>query len=162
MTKEGTERDLFEGIGGVVEVEEPKKIEFLGDSLGDEFLKAKNNREDIATIWRLELDVDDTNEPIPENILPEDAPIAKDSGLYDGQIWGWDGDCNRVKKKTIKEIPAFCRFKLDTINYFSIFIYFLHLAYINDDVIPMTSVELTKGVFKSWILESSFFFLGFG
>ena len=51
--------------------------------------------EDIAMVRNLGFDVDDDNEPVPENIPSPDAPLPVDHGLYEGQSWGWDGrGCN--------------------------------------------------------------------
>lgn len=64
---------------------------------------AGNVAEDIAFVRGQGLEVDDDNEPAPENIPTADAPAPVDAnaGLYEGQKWGWEGiDQRRIHSDT--------------------------------------------------------------
>lgn len=52
-----------------------------------------NNAEDIATVRALGLDVDDDNNPAPENIPDPSgqAPGLQRGKVNPGQTWGWSG-----------------------------------------------------------------------
>ncbi len=46
--------------------------------------------EDIALVRAKGSEVDDDNEPAPENISPPDMPLFMIGGdLHEGQEWGW-------------------------------------------------------------------------
>ena len=50
---------------------------------------ASNQDEDIALVHNQGNDVDDDNEPSPENIPDTSTPLTLDNeGLFDGQNWG--------------------------------------------------------------------------
>jgi hypothetical protein len=59
----------------------------------DDIYFAKNRAEDIARVRNEGFEVDDDNDPAPENIPdPAEAPpVVIEAGLYEGQTWGWDG-----------------------------------------------------------------------
>ena len=44
--------------------------------------------EDILLVRNQGLDVNDDNEPAPENVPTADGPETEDDGLYPGQRWG--------------------------------------------------------------------------
>ncbi len=50
----------------------------------------ENPSQDIALVQNQGLEVDDDNEPAPENI-PENSQVLVTTNLYPGQTWGWDG-----------------------------------------------------------------------
>jgi hypothetical protein len=66
----------------------PKRDELIGDSI----FFAQNRAEDIARVRAEGFEVDDDNEPAPENIPVADAPMFTrlGGGLFEGQEWGWD------------------------------------------------------------------------
>ncbi len=57
----------------------------------DEIFRAGNRAEDIALVRGQGFEVDDDNDPAPENVptVLDDTPVVND--LYEGQDWGWDG-----------------------------------------------------------------------
>ena len=60
--------------------------------IGDEIFFAQNRAEDIARVRAEGFEVDDDNDPAPENIPGLfDVPAVVDGGLFEGQSWGWDG-----------------------------------------------------------------------
>ena len=67
--------------------------------IGDDVYFTQNRAEDIARVHIEGFEVDDDNDPAPENIpAPAEAsPVVIDGGLYEGQTWGWDGiDCRHT------------------------------------------------------------------
>jgi hypothetical protein len=62
------------------------------EPIADFIFNAQNRAEDIALVWAMGFEVDDYNEPAPENIPVADAPLFRlGGGLHEGQEWGWDG-----------------------------------------------------------------------
>ena len=53
--------------------------------------------DDIALMRGMGFDVDDDNDPAPENVPGDNQQEASDDGLYEGQSWGWQGFCDRRK-----------------------------------------------------------------
>jgi hypothetical protein len=47
--------------------------------------------EDIARVHKEGFEVDDDNEPLPENVPADGNVPTANEGLYKGQSWGWDG-----------------------------------------------------------------------
>jgi len=67
-------------------------------TIGDKIFFAQNHVEDIACVCAEGFEVDDDNDPAPENVpgLFEVPPVV-DGGLFEGQSWGWDGiDCRQM------------------------------------------------------------------
>ena len=64
-------------------------------TIDDAIFNLRRTAKDIVMVRNQGFDVDDDNEPVPENIPTGDAPpVNNNNGLYDGQSWGWDGiDC---------------------------------------------------------------------
>jgi hypothetical protein len=62
-------------------------------TIGDEIFFAQTRAEDIARVRAEGLEVDDDNDPAPENVpgLFDMPPAVVDGGLFEGQLWGWDG-----------------------------------------------------------------------
>jgi len=62
------------------------------EPIADFIFNAQNRAEDIALVRAMGFEVDDDNEPAPENIPVADAPLFRlGGGLHEGQEWGWDG-----------------------------------------------------------------------
>ena len=61
--------------------------------IGDEIFFAQNRAKDIARVRAEGFEVDDDNDPAPENVpgLFDVPPEVVDGGLFEGQSWGWDG-----------------------------------------------------------------------
>ena len=59
---------------------------------GDAIFFAQNRAEDIACGRAEGFEVDDDNDPAPENVPGLfDVPPVVNGGLFEGQSWGWDG-----------------------------------------------------------------------
>jgi hypothetical protein len=57
----------------------------------DFVFNAQNRAEDIALVRAMGFEVNDDNEPAPENIPLNGAPLFRlGEGLHKGQEWGWD------------------------------------------------------------------------
>jgi hypothetical protein len=65
--------------------------------------------EDIARVRELGLMVDDDREPAPENVpnVTNRTEMDPTTGLYRGQRWNWDGQCQRKLVKETREKPSF-------------------------------------------------------
>ena len=64
----------------------------VNEPIADFIFNAQNRAEDIALVRAMGFEVDDDNEPAPENIPVADAPLFRlGGGLHEGQEWGWDG-----------------------------------------------------------------------
>ena len=61
--------------------------------IGDKIFFAQNRAEDIACVRAEGFEVDDDNDPAPENVpgLFDVPPAVVDGDLFEGQSWGWDG-----------------------------------------------------------------------
>ena len=66
-------------------------IDERGEDIADFVFNAQNQAEDIALIRNMGFEVDDDNEPAPENVPAGDAPPVNGGALLEGQQWGWDG-----------------------------------------------------------------------
>ena len=61
-------------------------------TIGDGIFFAQNRAEDIACVRAEGFEVNDDNDPAPENVPGFfDVPPVVDGGLFEGQSWGWDG-----------------------------------------------------------------------
>jgi hypothetical protein len=61
-------------------------------TIGDKIFFAQNRAKDIARVCDEGFEVDDDNNPAPENIPGLfNVPAVVDGGLFEGQSWGWDG-----------------------------------------------------------------------
>ena len=64
--------------------------------LGDNIFTAQNVAEDIAHIQVEGFEVDNNNDPAPENIPANGDVQPINLDLYEGQLWGWDGVNRRI------------------------------------------------------------------
>ena len=62
-----------------------------GEDIADFVFNAQNRAEDIALVRNMGFEVDDDNEPAPENVPADDATPVNGGALLEGQQWGWDG-----------------------------------------------------------------------
>ena len=61
-------------------------------TIGDNIFFAQNHVEDITRVRAEGFEVDDDNDPAPENVPGLfDVPPVVNGGLFEGQSWGWDG-----------------------------------------------------------------------
>ena len=65
-------------------------IDKRGEDIADFVFNAQNQAEDIALVRDMGFEVDDENEPPPENIPAVNAPPVNGGSLLEGQEWGWD------------------------------------------------------------------------
>jgi hypothetical protein len=69
-----------------------------------------NCAEDIAGVCNEGFKVDDDNDLAPENVPgPFAATLVVDSGLFEGQSWGWDGIDRRQTASGGYNEPSFCQ-----------------------------------------------------
>jgi hypothetical protein len=70
----------------------PPATNEAGEEIADFVFQAQNRAEDIALVRAMGFEVDDDDEPAPENIPADDERLFRLGGdLHDGQEWGWDG-----------------------------------------------------------------------
>jgi hypothetical protein len=75
--------------------------------IDDAIFNLRGTAEDIAMVRNQGFDVDDDNEPVPENVPTDDGPTVDDNnGLYEDQTWGWDGIDRRANNGGYEE-PSF-------------------------------------------------------
>ncbi len=89
-----------QGVGGGTSISIPIAI---NDAI---FHSSGSRAEDIAIVCNQGFNVDDDDEPVPENIPSPDAPLPVSHGLYEGQTWGWDGIDRRANNGGYEE-PSF-------------------------------------------------------
>eukprot|EP00956_Cyclotella_meneghiniana_P035815 scaffold118478_cov62-Cyclotella_meneghiniana.AAC.8 len=88
QTAEGEPINFFD-TAAAADVPAPSVTAEPRNIIDSEVLRAGNNAEDIALVRAQGHDVDDDNEPAPENIPTDDTPgTNEDDGLYPGQSWG--------------------------------------------------------------------------
>ncbi len=66
-------------------------IDEQGEDIADFVFNTQNRAEDINLVQDMGFEVDDDNEPAPENVPAVDAPPVNGGTLLEGQEWGWDG-----------------------------------------------------------------------
>jgi hypothetical protein len=97
--------------------------------------------EDIALVRIQGLDVDDDNEPAPENIPAVGVPIDNTTNLH-GQTWGWGGTCNRKTKNHIDvnpQIKDYTKNDLCATSKLDMFLLFFPLDFVEDTIVKETS-----------------------
>ena len=88
------------------------------------------------------VDVDDDNEPVPENIPSPDTPLPDDHGLYEGQSWGWDG-IDRRSNNGGYEDPSFHNLWTPSAkSYMDLFLHALPFTWMKDVLLPTTSATM--------------------
>jgi hypothetical protein len=100
--------------------------------------------EDIALARSQGLDVDDDNEPAPENIPAAGARIDNTTNLH-GQEWGWAGTCHRKSKHHTDidpQILNYSRSDLCTQTKLDMFLLFFPLNYTENVIVKETSRTL--------------------
>lgn len=125
------------------------------------FHSSGSRAEDIAMVRNQGFDVDDDDEPVPENIPPPDAPLPVDNGLYEGQTWGWDGIDRRANNGGYEE-PSFANsWSPAGKRYIDLFLHALPFQWIQDVLLPTTAnimqsespncIELSLGEFLRYL-----------
>ena len=103
ITSEGSADTFFDDDGECPEAEVVLNGDVdRGRDLPDTILALvgrTSRREDIQNVRAMGFNVDDDNEPAPENVpTPGETVETSDEGFYDGQVWGWAGFCNRKRE----------------------------------------------------------------
>ena len=105
---------------------------------------AENCAEDIARVRAEGFEVDDDNDPLPENIQGN-APaieVAAD-GLYAGQKWGWNGIDQRTVAGGGYENPLFTNgWSPQNKTYLDLFVNFLPFAWMTNCLLRKTNEAL--------------------
>ena len=99
--------------------------------------------EDIANLDNQGFDVDDDNEPSPENLPVEDEVPVHDYSLKEGQRLSWDGIDRRSIVKPEKKGHIFKNnFTTHGVSYFDVVLHFLLLTFLADTVLSNTNDTL--------------------
>ena len=97
VKKEGAEEHLFDKDQPRDESGDEPEVED-GQELQPSIFRATGVAEDIAMVRAQGLDVDDDNEPAPENVpTGETTRTRQANGIYEGQQFGWDGVDHRAR-----------------------------------------------------------------
>jgi hypothetical protein len=108
VTAEGDADQFFEEAPCTAAAGPSEAPQDVPEPIDESVFAATNTAEDIALVWGQGLDVDDDNEPAPENIPQEgDATAEEDTGLYLGQRWGWDSLDPRRTSNVQDQMPSF-------------------------------------------------------
>ena len=106
---------------------------------------ASNRAEDIARVRDEGHEVDDDNEPAPENI-PAAGSTTNNGGLKEGQSWGWNGvDRMSVEAGEVKKMPSFADgWTPQGKTYLEIFLHMLPLQWFTNVLVAKTSEGLVN------------------
>ena len=102
--------------------------------------------EDIALARSQGIEVDDDNEPAPENIPPAGSVLDATTNKF-GQTWGWNGTCNRKSNHHVDVSPQIKDHTISTLkqtSYLDMFLLFFPLAYLEDVLVAETSRTLVS------------------
>lgn len=165
VLKEGNEKDFFslddravavvdETVPAVTQVEVPR------EELPPGHEHFRGTAEDIAIMKDLGFDVDDDNQPAPENI-PTLQEREVPNELYGDQSWGWDGFCERRtnlfcnNNPSMKAVPEHL---LHNMSYMMMFLVFfpkqlvsLVIEETNKNLAKQNKSEITYGEFLLFI-----------
>ena len=114
-------------------------------AIDDAIFNLRGTAEDIAIVRNQGFDVDDDNEPVPENVPTDDGPTVDDNnGLYDGQSWGWDGIDRRANNGGY-EVPSFSNSwtPIDK-SFLDLFLHALPYTWLTTIMISKTAVTMRK------------------
>jgi hypothetical protein len=118
----------------------------IDTSLPDIGGSGSTRSEDIALARSQGLDVDDNNEPAPENIPAASAPIDSTSNLH-GQTWGWGGTCHRKSAHhtdVSPQIKDYTKSHLGTLSKLKMFLLFFPVDYLENVIVIKTSRTLLE------------------
>ena len=99
---------------------------------------SKNTHEDIDRVRGLGLDVDDDNEPAPENLPGNSNTTAKND-----QTWGWSGFCLR-KKNGFHDSNPFFKFHspIANLSFSMVFLLLLPVGWLQNVLLKKTNENL--------------------
>ena len=99
-----------------------------------------NLAEDIANFCNQGFNVDDDRESAPEHVPTEPEVANQDSGLKEGQSWGWDGIDRRAIVKPEMEGHTFKHnFSPWGASFSEVLLHFLPLSFFTDTVLSNTN-----------------------
>jgi hypothetical protein len=116
----------------------------IDTSLLDMGGSGSTRREDIASARSQGLDVDDDNEPAPENISALGSSIDSTSNLH-GREWGWSGTCHRKSAHHVDVSPQIkdcTKNNLGNISKLDMFLLFFPVDYTEEVIVIETSHTL--------------------
>ena len=105
--------------------------------------QSRERVEDIARVREEGFEVDDDNDPAPENIPVGAPPAVSTDGLYQGQSWGWDGIDKRHQVGGGFEEPSFADgWQTQNKTYLEFFLHLLPLAWLQNVLLVKTNKEM--------------------
>ena len=119
----------------------PPIIAATQQTIGVKIFFAQNRAEDIARVRAEGFEVDDDNDPAPENVPGFiDVPPVVDGGLFEGQSWGWDGIDRRQTAGGGYDEPSFPHgFTPIGKTYLQLFMHFFPMTWFSAVLLPQTS-----------------------
>jgi hypothetical protein len=110
-------------------------------TIGDKIFATQNCAEDIARVRAEGFEVDNDNDPAPENVPGFfDVPLVVNGGLFEEQSWGWDGIDRRQTAGGGYDEPSFPHgFTLIGKTYLQLFMHFFPMAWFSAVLLPQTS-----------------------
>ena len=117
--------------------------EVVDDSveIGEDIFQSGNRAEDITNARGQGFEVDDDNDPAPEDVpdASDAAPAAHDN-LYEGQSWGWDGIDRRVVVGRNYNEPSFPNgWTPQGKSFLDLFLYFFPMTWFTMVLVAKTS-----------------------
>ncbi len=115
------------------------------EEIPEEIFQARNRAEDIALVRGQGFEVDDDNDPAPENVpaVDEAPPVVND--LLEGQEWGWDGIDRRVVAGGNYNEPSFPNnWVPQGKSYLDLFIYFFPMVWFTTVLVAKTSAAIVE------------------
>lgn len=118
-------------------------VEDIPTPIDDAIFNLRGTAEDIAMVRNQGFDVDDDNEPVPENIPADDGPtVGNNNGLYEDQSWGWDGIDRRANNGGYEE-PSFTNaWSSNNKSFLDLFLHALPYAWLTTVMMPQTMVTM--------------------
>ena len=108
--------------------------------IGEDIFRAGNRAEDIAIVRGQGFEVDDDNEPAPENVPAIWDERRPDSDLYEGQSWGWDGIDRRIVAGGNYNEPSFPNgWTPQGKSFLDLFLYFFLMVWFTNVLVANTS-----------------------
>jgi hypothetical protein len=115
-----------------------------GEEIAEFIFNAQNRAEDIALVRNMGFEVDDDNEPAPENVPTNNAPRPNGGNLYEGQEWGWDGiDRRAMMQGSMYNDPKFTNdWTPQGKDYIEIFLHLFPLHFLEAVIVQATNNAL--------------------
>ena len=115
-----------------------------GEEIAKFIFNAQNRAEDIALVRNMGFEVDDDNDPAPENVPAANAPRPNGAALYEGQECGWDGiDRRAMMQGSMYNDPKFTNdWTPQGKSYAEIFLHVFPLYFFENIVVAATNNAL--------------------